>query len=539
MPKFVLALGLACLSCTHGQQRQSMLEPNLQVGHLNKLNLASKRASAGHAWRVIGSDERVQLRSVTERQDALSIGGSVEAFEENVQFFATGKLNPSKVLAAFLMTLGPAAAFLRPRAPASNPSNTAWHQASLDRRNDFMLRWPCDASMQVTAKTWEGWLEDRLGFGERDVENVADILPGSVRKILESDWPRADAASSEIQQVLNMSKSELRELVLKCPAVLAGTVPKLAEANLRPLQQFLDLSDAQLNKIVLGHPAALGCKLDKVKPRLEETQSLLGLNDEQWRAAVVSYPDVLSSDLQVEQLKALANPAAYHPINMDYPGLEVLYRNPDVFIIKDFLTPEECDRLIAKAKTNLVAPMRQEHEDGTTSFFRQAPDDADTNKAVLLTNNRASRSIVPFLEVPSIVSKITALTSSTEQQLEPLSVLRYTEGEDFVAHYDGFNGPRTVDGFVDSGRVVTVFVYLNDVDMGGSTRFVQLGLDIRPRKGTAVLHLPATTDMIPDLRTLHESTPAVDDKWLLTSWTWAHPKKGPDTEIPSLSDDII
>ena len=122
-------------------------------------------------------------------------------------------------------------------------------------------------------------------------------------------------------------------------------------------------------------------------------------------------------------------------------------------------------------------------------------------------------------EAPSVVEKLLALGACDERQLETLQVLRYTEGQRFLPHTDGFAGPVSACGFRDSGRLVTIFVYLNGVS-GGSTRFNQLGIEVSPRRGMAVVHFPATTGLELDELTEHEGTPAVDEKWLLTTWIW-------------------
>ena len=85
------------------------------------------------------------------------------------------------------------------------------------------------------------------------------------------------------------------------------------------------------------------------------------------------------------------------------------------------------------------------------------------------------------------------------------------------------------------------------VARGGATRFTQLGLDVRPRRGMAVVHFPAFRDAASgawrrDLRTLHEGAEAIDDKWLIATWMWrdAHPgAQNRDTDYPSLSPDVI
>ena len=67
---------------------------------------------------------------------------------------------------------------------------------------------------------------------------------------------------------------------------------------------------------------------------------------------------------------------------------------------------------------------------------------------------------------------------------------------------------------------MTFFVYLNDVKEGGETKFTKLGVEVKPRKGMAVVHFPNTVGLEEDIRTEHEGSVAVNTKWLLVTWVW-------------------
>ena len=41
------------------------------------------------------------------------------------------------------------------------------------------------------------------------------------------------------------------------------------------------------------------------------------------------------------------------PMNLDYPGLNILHVDPPIFSIDDFLTREECEGIIQAAGGNL------------------------------------------------------------------------------------------------------------------------------------------------------------------------------------------
>ena len=217
----------------------------------------------------------------------------------------------------------------------------------------------------------------------------------------------------------------------------------------------------------------------------------------------------------------------FHSINRDYPGMKVLASDPDILEIDNFLTDDECDRLIEKARTNLKPCVTKNPKTGAVEMD---PDRTSTNANI------------PQCEVPTIVSKILHLANCDASRLEILQVLHYEKGQCFNLHTDGFRGPTTACGFEDSGRLVTIFCYLNTVVKGGETRFTELGLDVMPTKGKAVIHFPATTGLEEDSRTEHEGVAAVDEKWLLVTWVWMDSRSDAlysESQLPCLSSDII
>jgi prolyl 4-hydroxylase len=229
-----------------------------------------------------------------------------------------------------------------------------------------------------------------------------------------------------------------------------------------------------------------------------------------------------------------ASPTSYHEINPNYPGVKTLHKDPNVLEIDNFLTHDECDRLITKAQPHLIPCVTKNPATGAVEVD---PDRTSTNANV------------PQVEIPTIVSKLMDLTNIHDpSRLEIFQVLHYTNGQEFKEHTDGFSGPTTACGYKDSGRLVTIFCYLNDVEKGGETRFTQLQgdnstpLDVMPAKGKAVIHFPATNGLDQDPRTEHQGMKAVDDKWLLVTWVWLHSRSDDlysEKHLPSLSADIV
>jgi prolyl 4-hydroxylase len=201
--------------------------------------------------------------------------------------------------------------------------------------------------------------------------------------------------------------------------------------------------------------------------------------------------------------------AFYNNIPRDYPQLQFLRTDPDILMVPNFLTDSECDRLIQKAQPHLVPCVTKDPATGAV--------EQDSARTSLNANT-------PQAEVPSIVEKLTTLTNCTAEPLEILQVLQYRSGQYFEPHTDGFEGPITACGFQNLARLVTIFCYLNQVQEGGATRFVDLDLDIAPQKGMAVIHFPTTMGFEEDYRTQYEGRIVIDEKWLLVTWVWMHPR---------------
>jgi prolyl 4-hydroxylase len=65
-------------------------------------------------------------------------------------------------------------------------------------------------------------------------------------------------------------------------------------------------------------------------------------------------------------------------------------------------------------------------------------------------------------------------------------------------------------------RVITCICYLNTVNEGGETSFDQMGINVKPTKGTALVFFPANVHTLKaDERTTHESLPPVEEKWIV------------------------
>lgn len=111
---------------------------------------------------------------------------------------------------------------------------------------------------------------------------------------------------------------------------------------------------------------------------------------------------------------------------------------------------------------------------------------------------------------------------------EVVQVLRYEPGQQYMRHHD-YDPTRGRDGNgppVPAGpRVLTVFMYLSDVDEGGETEFTDLRppIAVAPKPGR-VLIWPSVMDedhLKQDARTHHRAKPVLSGVKLAAN-VWLH-----------------
>lgn len=196
--------------------------------------------------------------------------------------------------------------------------------------------------------------------------------------------------------------------------------------------------------------------------------------------------------------------AVFQEVNLDYPGLKKINDAPNMFAINQFLTEEECDKLITMmtprlSKSTVVDPKGKMSTELRTS---------ETAYLTKLEGNWLSERVCKILNI-------------NKSKQESIQVARYSPGQYYKAHYDSFD-EETESGKNCIGtagqRVATVLIYLNQPSSGGGTNFPHAGIRVKPKKGTAIIFFPCTVDGKMDPYTLHSAEDAVDEKWVSQIW---------------------
>jgi prolyl 4-hydroxylase len=192
---------------------------------------------------------------------------------------------------------------------------------------------------------------------------------------------------------------------------------------------------------------------------------------------------------------------------------------PRVILFGNVLSSEECSELIELsrgklARSSVVNPATGQydlHPHRTSSGTHFARGETDTIR-------RIERRISELLQQP-------------EERGEPLQILHYEPGGEYRPHFDYFDPaqPGNEQVLAQGGqRVATLVMYLNDVEAGGATTFPAVGLEVLPRKGSAVFFAYTTDQGELDARSLHGGSPVTaGEKWIATKWFRQHRYGGP------------
>jgi prolyl 4-hydroxylase len=183
---------------------------------------------------------------------------------------------------------------------------------------------------------------------------------------------------------------------------------------------------------------------------------------------------------------------------------------PDVVLIANFLSNEECEVLIQSSLSTLTPSTVVNLQEGGRMSH-----DGRTSEGMAF---KISETEV----IKAIESRISELINLPIENGEGIQVLHYQIGAEYRPHYDYF--PESQLGskeFLEQGgqRVATLIMYLNDVDAGGETVFPELSLSVAPKKGSALYFSYTNSLGQVDDKTLHGGAPVVKgEKWIATKW---------------------
>jgi prolyl 4-hydroxylase len=185
-------------------------------------------------------------------------------------------------------------------------------------------------------------------------------------------------------------------------------------------------------------------------------------------------------------------------------------KEPDIALVENFLTPVECDELIALAQVKLQPSTIVDPDSGAFKPIAER----SSHGAMF------QRGETPLIQ--RVEERIAELIGWPIEKGEGLQVLHYKPGGEYRPHFDYFKPelPGSAVQMRGSGqRVATFIMYLNEVPDGGATIFPNIGLDVAPRRGTGVWFSYCNAEGQLDPATLHGGAPVVKgEKWIATKW---------------------
>eukprot|EP00747_Dinoflagellata_sp_TGD_P127531 gnl/TRDRNA2_/TRDRNA2_174419_c0_seq6.p1 gnl/TRDRNA2_/TRDRNA2_174419_c0~~gnl/TRDRNA2_/TRDRNA2_174419_c0_seq6.p1 ORF type:complete len:334 (+),score=61.88 gnl/TRDRNA2_/TRDRNA2_174419_c0_seq6:92-1093(+) len=268
-------------------------------------------------------------------------------------------------------------------------------------------------------------------------------------------------------------------LALACLVYLSGS-PSAAKASTSTSTSHEANEDSSKQFKVLSGSSKAAAK--KTKRKISESwQSELGILVETWRAQ---------------------------------PNVTFLSQDPFIVQFENFLTDAEMDHIVRVATPRL--------EQSTTGLSYNKELKSRTSRSGWLN----AQEDVDDNILEGINERLEELTQIPRKNMEPFQTLKYEKGQYYTKHHDLERGQGAQPCGV---RVATFFMYLNDVTKGGGTHFPRLKLEVRPRRGRAILWwnvnftglLKGKTPKAlgPDLRLEHAALPVEEgEKWAVNRW---------------------
>lgn len=212
----------------------------------------------------------------------------------------------------------------------------------------------------------------------------------------------------------------------------------------------------------------------------------------------------------------------YQPVVLSQPG-DInpfsLSDSPWIVLLENFVTPNECEQLIQ------LGQKRGYERSKTIGKGRSKDGKLEQNQNYPGRTSKNAWCIDECYQDPvaqQVIERISNLTGIYDHHAEYMQLLRYDVGDFYETHHDFV--PQLHYGTVGP-RILTVFLYLNDVEAGGATLFSDLNITVLPKRGSAVIW-PSVLDARPnerDKRLYHAALPVEQGiKYGANVWVSVH-----------------
>jgi prolyl 4-hydroxylase len=169
--------------------------------------------------------------------------------------------------------------------------------------------------------------------------------------------------------------------------------------------------------------------------------------------------------------------------------------NPVMIIYDDFLSDYEVDFLIKNYKSKTTPSTVVSNNNGYSLSL-------ETRKSFSHYLEKSENDVVRAIE-----ERASDISGFPKSFIEPVQFLKYEKGGYFRPHRDYFSEDYTNNEYQ---RYATIFVYLNDDFEGGNTLFPEIGVEVIPKRGRAVLWFNVKENGEVNPLTLHTGTEVTD-----------------------------
>ena len=180
----------------------------------------------------------------------------------------------------------------------------------------------------------------------------------------------------------------------------------------------------------------------------------------------------------------------------------------ELYTLEHFLSPQECEKIITLI-TSKLRPSGLSSVEADSSFRTSRTCDLG------ILND-------PFMQ--DIDDRICQLLGIDAAYSEVVQGQYYQVGQQFKAHTDYFEAHEIGQYGGQMGqRTYTLMIYLNEVEAGGETEFVNLGIEFKPQQGMAVIWNNLHPDGSTNIDSMHFAKPIIKGhKAVITKWFRAY-----------------
>lgn len=179
----------------------------------------------------------------------------------------------------------------------------------------------------------------------------------------------------------------------------------------------------------------------------------------------------------------------------------IIDRWQQIVVFDNFTSAEECQHLIDLGHKHQYHRSRDYGAKQFDGTFENVESQRRTSENAWCSTHSGCRSE----DIPQrIHNRMGEVMGIEPNNSEDFQILKYLNGQFYRQHHD------YIQHHVDrqcGPRMLTFFLYLSDVEVGGGTKFNELGLTVQPKRGRAVLW-PSVLNSDPlskDPRTEHEA----------------------------------